>query len=251
METINQEIIPNYTHTDNIRGRVVAGDIKSFDIIVAHPDDEIYMLGFILDSLPSDQDWPSDFKINVHYLTNGEAGVDLTRPCQDQCFDFEKDLPRTPNQKAMLGNKRQMEAFKAWQSIFGDSIYDRVGLKFYGLPDSGLKTSDKLHGTVQNILASYAGNLVLLIDNYENHPDHQAVEQALQSTSRIVFGSGLSREGYENPKETISFELEMILRIGAFVSAHASQFGNDTNEIPGLVRHFFRANHYAFRGANQ
>jgi LmbE family N-acetylglucosaminyl deacetylase len=205
--------------------QINSGELSSIDVVYSHPDDMIYMAGFI-NQLMSRVSKYADFTINAHVMTNGEMGFE-----EDKLADSEEYMHEDPG----FGNKRLIEDFNAWQELLGEEIAasNKFGLHVYGLPDGMLSDyKGKLDQAVAEIVAGKGKNLVLAIDNSEKHNDHGALLESIlfntQDTPLLTFGTSELDHSAQ-----VEHDPNFIGKVASIVGKYATQFPN--GELPDSV----------------
>ncbi len=239
IETVDER---GLTSPEVVREQVTNGIIDSFDIIVAHPDDELYMLGYILESLPPQSEIPEGFKINLHYMTSGERGGDRTKLRTEKNMLSHKEVQKY---REMVGEKRELESVSAWRSIFGSAASNLLSFRFYGLPDGGLDKSVLLKPAIEEVVADARErkSKLFTIDNSEKHFDHEAVMSEVEAAGKdskvLLFTSSESIDDSWNAMEVSKVNR---LKVRRFIQHHRSQY--DSDELQPIIEDFMVRNRY-------
>ncbi|MBP6880685.1 PIG-L family deacetylase [Candidatus Saccharibacteria bacterium] len=216
-----------------------AGKIKALNIIIPHPDDMIYGVAFFDDLLNRLED-DTDFTINVHVLTDGEAGRDITNPYYDSLTTVDEG-------KNAFTDMRKREEYNAWSVLADGRIpNEKIKISFHGLPDSGLSYLDNLNELVAEITAADESSIGVTIDNSEEHQDHLATLLAVVANFQDKMLLVLGTKPYQHQAMVASNQghAEFFDNV---VAEYRSQFYED-EELPESITSLRVGSYYSLIG---
>jgi hypothetical protein len=222
------------------------GNIGTLNFVIAHPDDMLYGVGFF-DSLLEGLKDDSGLKINVHVLTDGEAGVDLTNPYYDASTAVDEGV-------AAFRDTRMREEYRAWGVLLGGRIREEnFNLLFHGLPDSRLGWVEDLEEQIADMTypevdneAEVEGVINVTIDNSERRQDHRVTMLATafnsQDKNLIILGTKPSQH-----QAMVAFGEKQLELFEAVVEEYPTQL-NGAEHLPEPIARLREGSYYSFVG---